>query len=186
MKENSLANPGPLGLAAFGMTTVLLNLHNAGFLPLTMTVLAMGLCYGGLAQIVAGIISYKRNEVFPATAFTSYGFFWLTLVIIWYFPANEKVGAASLSAMSAYLFIWGLFTLFLFIGTRGANFVLRFIFATLTILFFLLALGDYLHSPFIGKIAGYEGLVCGASAIYLAMAELLNEKLGRVVLPIGD
>lgn len=185
MKENQLANPGPLGLAAFGMTTILLNLSNAGILPLTMTVLAMGLFYGGMAQIVAGVISYKRNEVFPATAFTSYGFFWLTLVAIWYFEPNAKVGAANLTTMSAYLLVWGLFTLFLFFGTKGTNFVLRFVFASLALLFFLLALGDYLGSSFIGRIAGFEGLVCGASAVYLAMAELLNEKLGREVLPMG-
>src|SRR5438045_5163884 len=85
IKDNS-ANPAPLGLFAFGMTTVLLNLHNAGFFEMNSMILCMGIFYGGTAQVIAGIIEAKKNNTFGLTAFTSYGFFWLTLVALIVFP----------------------------------------------------------------------------------------------------
>lgn len=111
------ANPAPLGLLGFGMTTVLLNLHNAGFIELGSMILAMGIFYGGLAQIIAGIQEWKKNNTFGATAFTSYGVFWLTLVGLLVLPKMGLADASSGNAMAAYLFMWGLFTAVMFIGT---------------------------------------------------------------------
>jgi succinate-acetate transporter protein len=184
--KEGLANPAPLGLCAFGMTTVLLNLHNAGFFEINSMILAMGIFYGGLAQIVAGIIEAKKNNTFGLTAFTSYGFFWLTLVALIVLPKLGWMSAPSDSGMVAYLVIWGVFTLLLFFGTLKLSRALQFVFASLTILFFLLALGDYTGSANIKHSAGYEGIICGASAIYTGVAGLLNEMFGRTVLPIGS
>lgn len=185
MKDTS-ANPAPLGLMGFGMTTVLLNLHNAGFFELGTMILAMGIFYGGLAQIIAGILEWKKNNTFGTLAFTSYGFFWLSLVGLIVMPKIGLGDAPESSAMAAYLFMWGLFTAVMFIATLKLNRALQFVFASLTLLFFLLALGDITGSITIKRIAGYEGIICGFSAIYTALAQVLNELYGRTIAPIGS
>ena len=183
--KDTSANPAPLGLLGFGMTTVLLNLHNAGIYEMNSMVLAMGIFYGGIAQIIAGIMESKKNNTFGMTAFISYGFFWLTLVGLIVMPKLGWIPAASENGMIAYLILWGIFTAFLFIGTLKLNKALQFVFITLTILFFLLALGDYTGNASLKTFTGYEGIVCGAAAIYTGMANLLNEVYGKVVLPVG-
>jgi len=180
------ANPAPLGLLGFGMTTVLLNIHNAGFLPMSTMILAMGIFYGGLAQVIAGIMEWKKNNTFGTTAFTSYGFFWLSLVGLIVMPKLGWGEAATGKAMAAYLFMWGLFTFAMFIGTLKISKALQVVFGTLAVLFFLLALGDFTGAEAITRIAGYEGIFCGFSAIYAAMAQVLNEIYGKTVLPLGN
>ena len=185
MSEEKLANPAPLGLLCFGMTTVLLNIHNAGFFPVSAMMLAMGIFVGGIAQVIAGTMEFKKGNTFGMTAFISYGAFWITLVALWLFPdMKASKGSGTPEAyMGWFLFLWGVYSLFMWIGTFGKSKVLQFVFLTLWILFFLLALRDWLESPLIGTIAGYEGIVCGASAIYLAMAEVLLEARGKKILP---
>ena len=182
--EEKLANPAPLGLMGFGMTTILLNLHNAGLWGVGSMILAMGLFYGGLAQIIAGIMEFRKGNTFGTTAFTSYGCFWLTLVFLLMAPELGWWQAPEEGALVAYLFMWGLFTFFMFLSALRLNRAVQVVFFSLTVLFFLLALKDATGSELIGKIAGFEGIACGASAIYLAMAEVLNEYYGRAVLPI--
>jgi succinate-acetate transporter protein len=182
--KDGIANPAPLGLCAFGMTTVLLNLHNAGFFELNSMILAMGIFYGGLAQVIAGIIEAKNNNTFGLTAFTSYGFFWLSLVGLIVIPKFGWAPAVSDSAMAAYLALWGLFTFGLFFGTLKLNRALQIVFATLTILFFLLAADHATGNKTIGTIAGYEGIFCGLVAIYAGIANVLNELHGRIVMPL--
>lgn len=183
--KDGTANPAPLGLCAFGMTTVLLNLHNAGFFELNSMILAMGIFYGGLAQVIAGIIEAKKNNTFGLTAFTSYGFFWLSLVGLIFIGKWGWIDGPKDNAMVAYLLVWGLFTFCLFFGTLKLNKALQFVFGTLTILFILLAVGDATGNASIKHLAGYEGIVCGLSAIYTGIANVLNEVYGKVVLPIG-
>lgn len=183
--KDGIANPAPLGLCAFGMTTVLLNIHNAGFFEMNTMILAMGIFYGGLAQVIAGVIEAKKNNTFGLTAFTSYGFFWLSLVGLLVMPKLGWGAAPSEGAMIAYLSIWGVFTFLLFFGTLRLNRALQFVFASLTILFFLLVAGDATGNTSIKHLAGYEGIICGASAIYTGIANVLNEVYGRTVLPIG-
>jgi succinate-acetate transporter protein len=183
--RDGIANPAPLGLCAFGMTTVLLNIHNAGFFEMNSMILAMGIFYGGLAQVIAGVIEAKKDNTFGLTAFTSYGFFWLSLVGLIVMPKLGLATAASEGAMAAYLSVWGIFTFLLFFGTLKLNRALQFVFASLTILFALLAIGDVTGNATIKSIAGYEGIICGASAIYTGIANLLNEMYKKVVLPIG-
>nr|BAM15208.1 hypothetical protein [uncultured microorganism] len=184
--KDTTANPAPLGLMGFGMTTVLLNLHNAGFFGLGSTILAMGLFYGGIAQIIAGIMEWKKGNTFGTTAFTSYGAFWLTLVFILIAPKLGLGDAPTAIEMSAYLFMWGLFTFGMFIGTFKANRTLQIVFGTLTLLFVLLAISNLTGSAAIKQFAGYEGIFCGLSAIYLALAEVINEKFGKTILPLGE
>jgi succinate-acetate transporter protein len=188
-EKSLLANPAPLGLMGFGMTTVLLNIHNAmpEVFAVNSIILAMGIFYGGLAQIIAGILEFRKGNTFGVTAFTSYGLFWMSLVFLWVFPTvfagSAQALAPSETFMGWYLFMWGFFTMMMFIGTLKKNFALSLIFLTLFILFYLLALKDW---GFIsGGWIGFEGIICGFSAIYLAMAEVINENLGKTVLPIG-
>jgi len=180
------ANPAPLGLLGFGMTTVLLNIHNAGFFPLSSMILAMGIFYGGLGQIIVGIMEWKKNNTFGMTAFTSYGLFWLTLAGLIAIPKIGWAEAADGKAMAAYLFMWGLFTFMMFLGTFRLNRALQVVFGSLTILFLLLAIGDYSGSEVITRIAGYEGIVCGLSAMYTGLAQVLNEVYRKTVLPLGE
>src|SRR5271170_1479703 len=115
--KDTTANPAPLGLLGFGMTTVLLNFHNAGFYELNSMVLAMGICYGGVAQIIAGLMEWKKGNTFACTAFVSYGFFWLSLVALILMAKFGWIGASDNTAMASYLALWGLFTGVMFIGT---------------------------------------------------------------------
>jgi len=179
-------NPAPLGLLGFGMTTVLLNFHNAGFYELNAMILAMGICYGGIAQVIAGIMEWRKGNTFATTAFISYGFFWLSLVALIVLTKLGWGAASNDTAMAAYLFLWGLFTLVMFIGTLRLNRALQVVFGTLTILFFLLAYGDFAAaSPGFKHFTGYEGIICGFSAIYTGLAQVLNELYGKVILPLG-
>ena len=184
--KDTTANPAPLGLFGFGMTTVLLNLHNAGLIHLTSVILAMGLCYGGIAQIIAGVLEFKKNNTFGGTAFVSYGFFWLSLDTILLLPAAVPKFAPDDPSLGAYLFIWGLFTLGFFIGTLRLSVALQVVFGTLTILFFLLA-AEHFFAPGEGfsHFTGYEGIICGLSAMYTGTALLLNEVYGKTLLPLG-
>jgi succinate-acetate transporter protein len=183
--KDTTSNAGCLGLMGFGMTTVLLNIHNAGFFPLNTMIVGMGIFMGGLAQVIAGIMEWKKNNTFGTTAFTSYGLFWLSLVFIWLFAEAGEAGAPSAGAMAAYFFMWGLFTLVMFFGTLRVNKALQVVFASLALLFFLLTATKATGSAAIGMITGYEGIFCGLSAIYAALAQVLNEVYGKVVWPIG-
>jgi succinate-acetate transporter protein len=215
------ANAAPLGLLGFGMTTVLLNfVHNARLGPLDGMILGMGIFYGGLAQIIAGVLEFKKGNTFGTTAFTSYGLFWLSFVAlnwlggasvagagVWPFfgkydtqtglPVYNTPWLVSSEALMAYFFMWGVFTLLMFYGTLKKNRALQFIFMSLAILFFLLAAKSAILAYYpsfastnqsaiewFTRIIGIEGSICGLSAIYLAMAEVLNEAHGKTVLPI--
>jgi succinate-acetate transporter protein len=190
--EEKLGNPAPLGLLGFGLTTVLLNLHNAGFFPIDTMILAMGLAYGGLAQVITGVMEFKKGNTFGTVAFTSYGLFWWSLVTLLVLPSFSINGimAPSNVAMAAYFFMWGVFTFAMFFGTLKANRALQFVFASLAILFFLLTARELATNPTLfgnvklNTIIGYEGIICGLSAVYLALAEVLNEAHKRTVLPI--
>ena len=187
-----LANPAPLGLLGFGLTTVLLNLHNAGFFPLDTMILAMGLAYGGLAQVIVGAMEFKKGNTFGMVAFTSYGLFWWSLVALLVLPSFSFVGISvpTDAALAAYFFMWGVFTFAMFFGTLKKNRALQFVFLSLAILFFLLVVRELtanvvlFGSVTINIVLGYEGIICGLSAVYLAIAEVLNETYEKTILPI--
>ena len=134
-----LSNPAPLGLLGFGLTTVLLNLVNAGAFPLDTMILAMGIAYGGIAQIIVGAMEYRKGNTFGTVAFTSYGLFWWSFVMLLLLPKFTGFAAPSAASLSAYFIMWGIFTFAMFFGTLKANRALQLVFATLAILFFMLA-----------------------------------------------
>lgn len=181
--KSPLANPAPLGLMGFGMTTILLNLHNMGLFGINSMIIAMGIFYGGLAQIIAGVMEFRKGNTFGTLAFTSYGLFWLTLVFVIISGVERPGFSPDNMAWAAYMFIWGLFTLVMFFGTLKTNRVLQVVFLSLATLFFLLAAARLL--PELQIIAGIEAVFCGFTAFYLSLAEALNETSKRVVLPIG-
>ena len=190
MNMGKLANPAPLGLLGFGMTTVLLNIHNSGLYPLGSMILAMGLVYGGLAQVIAGVMEFKKGNTFGTLAFSSYGLFWWSFVILFLLPnftlLSPAVTAPGDTAMAAYFFMWGMFTLLMFFGTLKTNRALQFVFSSLVVLFFLLTAVRLTGNtePLLLTITGIEGIICGASAIYTGIAEVLNEVYDRTVLPL--
>lgn len=181
---DSTANPGPLGLLGFGMTTILLNLHNAGYFPMNAMILSMGIFMGGIAQIIAGLMEWKKNNTFGETAFTAYGLFWLSLVSMilmsqlgWSLPVQKNV-------MGFYLLVWGVFTAFMFVGTFRLSRIMQFVFGALTLLFILLSVGNFAESELIITYAGYVGILTGLLAMYAAVAQVLNGMYGRTLFAV--
>lgn len=187
MEKNLFANPAPLGLMGFGMATVLLNLHNAGIYALGSMILAMGIFYGGLAQIFAGLLEFRRRNTFGTVAFSSYGLFWLSLVALIVIPKIVPgISSPSSTAIASYFFFWGVFTFAMFFSTLAHNRALQFVFLSLAILFWLLTVAELTGIEAVLRLAGYEGIICGLSAMYLSIALVTNETYGKEVLPIGE
>lgn len=182
--KEKLANPGPLGLCGFAATTWLLSLINSGSFDGSNIglVLAMGLAFGGSAQIIAGVFEYKKGNTFGFTAFTSYGAFWWSFALFKMFFTQD----VSPSFVAWYLVVWGTFTLMMFVATLPKNRALQSVFLALAITFYLLAIGDFTSTALITHIGGYFGFLTALCAFYLAAAEVINESYGKVVLPIGE
>jgi len=183
--SDSTANPGALGLLAFGLTTIILNMHNAGFFAMGSAVFAMGIFYGGIAQVIAGIMEWKKNNTFGMTAFISYGFFWIVLVFMLLMPALGWTGALDKTSLILYLALWGLFSFVMFIITLRLSKALQVVFGLLVLLFILLVVGNALASETILHIAGYEGILCGLSAMYTGLGEVMNEVYKEKIVKLG-
>lgn len=177
------SNPAPLGLAGFALTTWLLSMINAGWFSgdAMNMVLAVALAYGGTAQIIAGVMELPRGNTFGVTAFVSYGAFWWSFALFVLF-LHDKVPAAF---VGWYLFMWGVFTFYMWIGSLRAARALQLIFLALWITFFLLAAGEWTGMGGLHVAGGYMGLITAVLAFYLSAAEVINETHQRVVLPIG-
>jgi succinate-acetate transporter protein len=185
--KGGIANPAPLGLFAFGITTLLLNLVNSEVVEGEMIslVLGYGMFYGGIAQFAAGMWEFRKDNTFGATAFCSYGAFWMGLAL-WHILADGGVGYGASEfkgGFAAYLAVWGLFTGMMFIVSLKLDQSIQAIFLTLTVLFFLLAAGQYNETVHI--VAGYEGILTAFTAIYAAWAIILNEVWEKAVLPVN-
>jgi succinate-acetate transporter protein len=168
----------------FGMTTIMLSLHNAGLIPLGAAILSMGIFFGGLAQLIAGLMEWKKGNTFGMTVFASFGFFWIIIVSILLAPVTGMAGVEAPEAMAALFFLWGVYSAYLTVGTIGTDRITQLTFVTLTIVLFLLAASDALGSGDIKVAAGCIGVLAGSSAIYSAMAQVLNQALGREVVPL--
>lgn len=177
------SNPAPLGLAGFALTTWLLSMINAGWFTgdAMNMVLAVALAYGGTAQMIAGVMELPRGNTFGATAFVSYGAFWWSFALFVLF-LHDKVPAAF---VGWYLFMWGVFTFYMWIGTLRAALALQLIFLALWITFFLLASGEWTGIARLHTAGGYVGLLTALLAFYLSAAEIINDGHKRVVLPTG-
>ncbi len=181
--DSKLGNPAPLGLFAFGSTTWLLSMVNAGWFDekSVVVVLSMALVFGGTVQAIAGILAFVRGNTFPGVAFMAYGAFWVSVVVFIKFLG----GGAPAPFVGWYFFVWGVFSFYMWIATFRHNTALQLTFLTLWITFLLLAIGDWFGIPLSHTAGGYLGLVCACLAVYLSAAEIINGDYGRTVLPIG-
>ncbi len=182
-----VANPGPLGLFGFGLTTLLLSSINAGLIPpeSIAAVVPMAFAYGGLAQLIAGIMEFRLGNTFGGVAFVSYGMFWWWFSLLLWTLGAGWLKAPAASGMATALLLWGIFTFILWIVTFRLNKVLWSIFLLLTLTFFCLAAKDFGLGTFYGKLGGYIGLLTGIDAVALAGIELLNAVAGYTVIPVG-
>jgi succinate-acetate transporter protein len=180
-----LANPGPLGLFGFGLTTCVLSAINSGLLPheALAAVVPLAFAYGGLAQLIAGILEFRTGNTFGMVAFTSYAMFWWWFALLQWSIGAGWLKAPPPSAGGAILLLWGIFTFLLWIVTFRLNKAVWSIFLLLTITFFLLAAGDFGYGT--GKLGGYLGLLTGIDALLVAFIEVLNATAGRTVIPLG-
>ena len=181
--DNS-ANPAPLGLCAFGMTTLLLSLHNAGVTALASPIIAMALMYGGIAQVIVGIMEWKKNNSFGMLTFGSFGFFWISFATLLMLPAVGLAKAPTAVELAAFLSIWGIFALGLFICTLKMHRLLQVTLAAVVLLVVLLVAGLLTGNSMITTLGGIDGIIAGGLALYMGMGQVINEIFGSRVLPV--
>lgn len=182
MSMTKLANPAVVGLGGFGLTTLLLQVHNLGYLGIG-PVLAMGFIYGGLAQFIAGFKEQQMGNNFGFCAFAGYGSFWIGLGIIW-LCNHFGVYKTTETEMGWFLLMWGLFTGILLIGSFWIHKAMIITFATLFIGFMLLTIGHWGY-PIMNKVAAIDLIVCALAAWYMMAAIIFNDLSGKTVLPLG-
>ena len=186
--KSTFANPAPLGLIGFGLTTVILSLVNAGVLPHggEPVVLPLAFAFGGLAQMIAGILEFRTGNTFGMTAFVSYAAFWWWFAFLLLLGDNHVLDLSQAgSTIGVALVVWGVFTLYMWIPTFKLNKALWWVFLTLWITFFLLGGGILLGMPILTRIGGWIGLVCGLLAMYTSFGVVTNTTFGRPVVPLG-
>lgn len=180
-----IADPGPLGLAAFALTTFVLSAVNAGWVDkgVEPVVFGLALTYGGLAQLLAGMWEFKKGNTFGATAFSSYGAFWLSFwAFVTFFAPKVPKGDVP-HAVGIYLFAWGVFTLYMWVASFRTTAVVNAVFFLLTITFFLLAAGEWSSTENLVKAGGYGGLITAIAAWYASFAGVANSTFGKAILP---
>jgi uncharacterized protein len=182
----SVADPGPLGLAAFALTTFVLSMFNSGLMGAGGEPIVFGLAfaYGGLAQLLAGMWEFRTGNTFGATAFTSYGAFWLSFFVYVTFFAEKVPKADAGHAVGVYLIAWGIFTAYMFIASLRTTAAIALVFLLLAVTFILLGIGDAGGKENITKLGGYVGLATAAAAWYASFAVVTNSTFGRTVLPV--
>jgi succinate-acetate transporter protein len=184
LSSEKLGNAGALGLCAFGLTTLALMLHNNGLYGMNTMILAMGMFYGGIVQLLVGALEWKHGNTFGTVAFASYGAFWLSFCFMLMLPAFG-LAAPDAAAVGWFMALWTVFTFAMFVGTLRIAKALQLVFGLGTIGFALLALNDLTGIEVLGDIAAVVGVLLGCSALYAGLAEVLNEVYGKVILPIG-
>jgi len=179
------ANAAPLGFTGLGLAAVLLSLSYIGIYPVESMIVSMAIFLGGFAQVFAGIMCWKKGDVFAGTAFSAFGLFWFSLAGLLIMPAIGWAEASSGTAMAAYLFIWGVYTFVMLIVTMKIGIrALQFVFVTLFLLFILLAVVNATGSTGLLVIAGYVGLIMGLGALYTALGMVMNEIHGKTIIPL--
>jgi succinate-acetate transporter protein len=182
-----LADPAPLGLAAFALTTFVLSMVNSGILPSTVepVVFGLALAYGGLAQLLAGMWEFAKGNTFGATAFTSFGAFWISF---WYLTGHTDLSGAGADVnkgIGTFLLAWGIFTLYMTVAASRVSGAVLAVFALLTVTFFLLAIGEYATSDTITHIGGYVGLATALAAWYASFAGVTAFTHKQSLVPTG-
>ena len=190
--DTDTGNPAPLGLIGFGMTTVLLSLANSGLLPSTagvIVVVPLAMAFGGTIQFFAGLLEYREGNTFGTVAFSSFGAFWWWFALLELFAMNGILNSNAegyTTAVGAALILWGIFTLYMWIGTFRLNWGLWAVFLVLWITFFLLGFGDLLGNDLLYMLGGYTGILDGLLAMYVSFAEVTNWSFNRTVIPVGS
>jgi succinate-acetate transporter protein len=181
----SIADPAPLGLAGFALTTFCLSAVNAGWVHkgTEPIVLGLALAYGGLAQLLAGMWEFKKGNTFGATALASYGAFWLSFWAFVTFYSTKVPKADAAQAVGLFLFAWGLFTLYMWVASFKTTAAVNLVFLLLTITFFLLAFGEWGGSSGLTKLGGWLGIITALAAWYASFAGVVNSTFGKIVLP---
>lgn len=179
------ADPAPLGLAGFAATTLVLSFVNAKFVNagVVEAVLPLALFYGGLAQLLAGLLEYRRGNTFGTTAFTTYGAFWLAFAFYgWFFEA--KAGADAHTATGMFLLVFGIVTAYMSMAAMRVSLAVLVVFVLLTLTFLILAIGAFASSDGIGQVGGYVGILTALAAFYTSAATVINATWKRAVLPV--
>jgi succinate-acetate transporter protein len=181
---DNTANPAPLGLCAFGMTTILLSVHNAGVTGLSSPILAMALLYGGIAQVIVGLMEWKKKNSFGMLTFGSFGFFWISFAAIVMMPALGLAKAPQPLELAVFLALWGIFALGLFVCTLKMHRLLQITLAAVVLLVILLVAAQLTGSSLVLNAGGVVGIIAGALALYMGLGQLINEIYGSRVLPV--
>ncbi|UUX91379.1 acetate uptake transporter [Methanoplanus endosymbiosus] len=181
---DNTANPAPLGLCAFGMTTILLSIHNAGITGLTSPIIAMALLYGGLAQLIVGIMEWKKNNTFGMVTFGSFGLFWISFAAILILPELGLAASPTAVDMASFLIVWGLLILGLFICTLKMHRILTVTFAAVLLLVIFLVAANLTGIHLVHTLAGVTGVIVGLLALYMGVGAVINEIYGSRVLPV--
>jgi len=182
--NDNTANPAPLGLCAFGMTTILLSVHNAGITGLSSPILAMAIFYGGIAQVIVGIMEWKKNNSFGMLTFGSFGFFWISFAAILMLPVLGLAKGPQPVELAVFLAVWGIFAIGLFICTLKMHRLLQVTLAAVVLLVVLLVAAQLTGSSLVLNAGGVVGTIAGALALYMGMGQVINEIYGRRVLPV--
>ena len=182
----TIADPGPLGLAAFALTTFVLSMFNADLVSRSgeAVVLGLALAYGGLAQVLAGMWEFRTGNTFGAVAFTSYGAFWISFWAFVQFYAADIPAADAGHAVGLYLIAWGIFTTYMFVASLRTTAAVALVFVLLAVTFFLLGIGNARGTDSIVKAGGWFGLATAVAAWYASFAAVTNSTFGRIVLPV--
>jgi hypothetical protein len=182
----SIADPAPLGLAAFALTTFVLSMFNAGLVDAKgePIVVGLALAYGGAAQLLAGMWEFRKGNTFGATAFSSYGAFWLSFWAYVAFFAEGVPEANRGSAVGLYLIAWGIFTTYMWVASFRTNAAVNLVFLLLAVTFFVLGIGDAGGNDTISKLGGWLGLATAVAAWYASFAGVTNSTFGRTMLPV--
>lgn len=185
--DTETANPAPLGLAAFGLTTLLLSFVNAGWLgtDMQMLVVPLGMAYGGTCQLFAGLLSYREGNTFGTTAFTSFGAFWWWFVLLTIFTQNGWLPQVGGQAIGVALITWGVFATYMWVPTFRMNWTLWLIFLGVAVLFYLLGVGNILGIDILVTFGGYVGVLTGLLVLYASFAQVTNWAWDRDLVPLG-
>jgi len=181
-----VADPGPLGLAAFALTTFVLSMYNSEILNPDgeAVVFGLALAYGGIAQLLSGMWEFRTGNTFGAVAFTSYGAFWISFWAFEQFYAKDIPEAALTQAVGVYLVAWGFFTLYMFVASLRTTGAIAMVFLLLTTTFLLLGIGEWTTTTGVSKAGGFVGIATAAAAWYASFAAVTNSTFGRTVLPV--
>lgn len=181
-----IADPGPLGLAAFALTTFVLSMFNADLVSRAgePVVLALALAYGGIAQLLAGMWEFRTGNTFGAVAFSSFGAFWLSFFAYGTFFASKVPTAHAGDAVGLYLIGWGIFTLYMFVASLRTTAAVALVFILLAATFFILGFGNAGNSDGTVKLGGWFGIATAAAAWYASFAAVVNATFGRVLMPV--